>query len=66
MTSAAFAPKLYQVTTKPLALAAIDSERYQGALEHAVGNLVVDLRDLGRTEQDIAAELNGLPLTDAD
>ena len=49
-----------------LALAAIDPERYQGALEHAVGNLVVDLRDLGRTEQDIAAELNGLPLTDAD
>jgi hypothetical protein len=42
------------------ALCRLDSERYRDPLEGAVRNLVIDLRDLGRGEQEIADELDSL------
>jgi hypothetical protein len=43
-------------------LIALDSVHYRDALDQAVNNLVIDLRDLGGTEQEVADELDRLPL----
>jgi hypothetical protein len=43
-------------------LIALDPVRYRDSLEQAVDNLVIDLRDLGRTEQEVADELDRLSL----
>jgi hypothetical protein len=45
------------------ALVSLDPERYRDPLEGAVRNLVIDLRDLGRGEQEIDAELAQLDPT---
>ena len=43
-------------------LIALDPVHYRDSLEQAVDNLVIDLRDLGRTEQEVADELDRLSL----
>jgi tetratricopeptide (TPR) repeat protein len=48
------------------ALLSLDPERYRDPLEGAVRNLVIDLRDLGRGEQEIAGELDRLLSADDD
>jgi len=44
----------------------LDPVRYRESLEQAVKNLVIDLRDVGYSEQEIADELAALSLPDAD
>ena len=48
------------------ALLPFNPERYRDSLEQAVRKLVIDLRNLGRSEQEIADELDALSLPDAD
>ncbi|MGV9865702.1 tetratricopeptide repeat protein [Rhodococcus koreensis] len=43
-----------------------DPERYRDAMERGVSNLAVDLKGLGRSEQEIEDELGRLSLPDAD
>ena len=46
------------------ALFALDPARYRDSLKHAVSHLRIDLKDLGHSEQEIADELDRLPLPD--
>ena len=48
------------------ALHSIDPERYRDSLQQAVNNLGIDLRDLGRSEEEITNELDRLLSTDDD
>ena len=48
------------------ALCRLDSEPYRDSLAQTVENLVIDLRDLGRGEQEIADELDSLLPSDDD
>ena len=48
------------------ALLSLDPERYRDPLEGVVRNLGIDLRDLGRGEQEIANELDSLLSADDD
>ena len=48
------------------ALSAVDRARYRDLFEQAVRNLVIDLTDLGRSEQEIADELARLSSWQAD
>ena len=48
------------------ALLPLDPERYRDSLQQAVRNLAIDLGNLGRSEQEIADELDALSLPDVD
>jgi tetratricopeptide (TPR) repeat protein len=48
------------------ALLSLDPDRYRDPLERVVRNLVIDLRDLARGEQEIADELDSLLSADGD
>ncbi len=48
------------------ALLPLDPVRYRASLEQAVTNFAIDLRDLAYSEQEIADQLAGLSLPDAD
>lgn len=43
-----------------------DPERYRDSLEQSVTNLVIHLRNLGYSEQEMADELDALSLPDVD
>ena len=49
-----------------MALYSIDPERYRDSLQQAVNNLGIDLRDLGRSEEEITNELDSLLSADDD
>jgi hypothetical protein len=48
------------------ALYSIDPERYRDSLQQAVNKLLIDRRDLGRSEEEITNELDRLLSTDDD
>ena len=49
-----------------MALYSTDPERYRDSLQQAVNNLRIDLRDLGRSEEEITNELDSLLSVDDD
>jgi hypothetical protein len=55
-----------EAATIYVALYSIDPERYRDSLQQAANNLGIDLRDLGRSEEEITNELDRLLSTDDD